>query len=107
MRYEGPFLSTLEGCLHTQYQKTHRIKKRKRELGGVQYFQNDTRALVQSGLRYKYSDIDLSLSAQPYMRRLYFSGHRAYDMSRYQLKKITVKCSGIRQMDLDPNFKTW
>ena len=69
--------------------------------------ENDTRALVQSGMGYKYSDTDLSLSAQPYMRRLYFSGHRAYNMSRYQLKKIAVKCSGIRQMDLDPNFKTW
>lgn len=69
--------------------------------------ENDTRAPVQSGLGYKYSDIALSLSAQAYMRRPYFSGHRAYDMSRYQLKNIAVKCSGIRQMDLDPNFKTW
>ena len=75
MRCEGPFLSTLEGCLPTQYQRTHRIKKRKRESGGVQHFQNDSRALVQSGLGYKYGDIDLSLSAQPHMRRLYFSGH--------------------------------
>lgn len=73
MRCEGPFLSTLEGVVFLPSTRGLTGGKRGKE-SGCAILPDDSRALVQSGLGYKY-DIDLSLSAQPHMRRLYFSGH--------------------------------